>query len=445
MKEFMSIDCPIMFFLSILFFSYFSKKPKMECQSAVDQMTTSNSDNQFVDPERAALLLKGLGMLYEQKTFSDVSLVAEGRRFPCHRALLAISSPYFMTMFSTDLCEKNQSEITIQEMEAPTLELILDYIYTGQVTMSEDRVQHLLSAANLFQLLALRNGCADYMMKHLNVSNCIGVYFFAHAHNCDQLASKAKELINSQFELLCHESEFLSLPPDKLIKIIQDDRLNVSKEEIVFEACSAWLFSNFEERKPYLYQVMRHVRFANISSYYFCDRIVANTILQSDSALNKVLDDVKYYHMLRNRHSEVDLNLLPRKGMQYSRAVIIMANPYAEDNSGKFNNMEVLFPRSGLIKTLCTLPQCLYMPGTSSVKISSISICKLLYDFLSAACTTGENHVYLAGGALRKSRYQGPFHSEGISKNLFLYDGSWQVRAKLLHSRYQFSLVFVDG
>ncbi|ELU05505.1 hypothetical protein CAPTEDRAFT_36834, partial [Capitella teleta] len=256
---------------------------------------------QFVDSGRPAALLTGLGMLFEQKIFADITLVAGSQHFLCHRAILAVSSPYFLTMFNTELSEKNQSEIVLQEMEASTLELILEYVYTGQVSLCEESVQHLLSAANLFQLLALRNGCAAYMIKHVSVSNCIGVYFFARAHNCDQLASKAKELINSQFELLCREPEFLSLPSDKLVEIIQDDQLNVSKEETVYEACLSWLNSDLEERKPHLHTVMRHVRLANISSYYFCDNIACLPLLYEDGAMAKALDQVKYYHMLRNR------------------------------------------------------------------------------------------------------------------------------------------------
>lgn len=83
-------------------------------------------------------------------------------------------------------------------MESLTLSLVLDYIYTGRVMLTEETVQNLLSAANLFQLLALREGCAEFMMSHVTVNNCIGVFFFARAHECEVLAAKAKEIINSK-------------------------------------------------------------------------------------------------------------------------------------------------------------------------------------------------------------------------------------------------------
>ena len=61
---------------------------------------------------------------------------------------------------------------------------------------------------------------------------------------------------------------------------------------------------------------------------------------------------------------------------------------------------------------------------------------------------TGDNQIYLAGGAIRKINYRGPFSAEGVSANLFMYDkqfGSWQVKAKMNHARSQFCLAVVDG
>jgi hypothetical protein len=65
----------------------------------------------------------------------------------------------------------------------------------------------------------------------------------------------------------------------------------------------------------------------------------------------------------RDRHQEMDLNLMPRKGMQYERGVMIIANPYTEDSLKKYNSIEVLLPKTGEVVFLCKLPQSLYTPG----------------------------------------------------------------------------------
>lgn len=204
-----------------------------------------------------------------------------------------------MALFSTSMSESHQEKITLKEIDSMTMELVLDYIYTGEVAMTEETVQDLLSAANRFQLLPLRAGCADFMRRHISVSNCIGVYFFAKAHECSVLAAKAKEIINKQFSVLCQNQEFLALPSDKLIEVTSDDNIEVSQEEVMYEACLNWVNHDLEQRKQFLCEVMGCVRFANINSYYFCDRIDCNQMLKECESLRSILDSVKYFHMLR--------------------------------------------------------------------------------------------------------------------------------------------------
>ena len=90
-----------------------------------------NSENKFVDHEWGSNLLKGFSKLYKEKEFVDVTLCVEGREFSCHKNVLAISSPFFMAMFSNGMVESQQDKITLKELDSLTMELVLDYIYTG--------------------------------------------------------------------------------------------------------------------------------------------------------------------------------------------------------------------------------------------------------------------------------------------------------------------------
>ncbi len=77
-----------------------------------------------------------------------------------------------------------------------------------------------------------------------------------------------------------------------------------------------------------------------------------------------------------------------------------------------------------------------------------IMYCSFNVSLFVGACVTEDNQIYLAGGAIRKISYRGPFSTEGVSPNMFLFDrscGSWQVKAKLQHARTQFVLAVVDG
>ena len=133
----------------------------------------------FHDRDRESSSLRGFQILREACELMDVTLSVEGRNFACHKALMAAASEYFRCLFTTSLEEHSRTSISIGGVCATSMELILDYIYCGKVGLTTDNVQSLLSAANLFQLKGLRDGCADYMERKIEIDNCIGIHFFA--------------------------------------------------------------------------------------------------------------------------------------------------------------------------------------------------------------------------------------------------------------------------
>jgi hypothetical protein len=74
--------------------------------------------------------------------------------------------------------------------------------------------------------------------------------------------------------------------------------------------------------------------------------------------------------------------------------------------------------------------------------------------FFPGVCVTGDNEIYLAGGALRKlghSRHDGNRVSimpEGVSPNVFTLNiglRTWDAKIRMNQQRCQFPLVVVDG
>lgn len=128
---------------------------------------------------------------------------------PAHKMVLASCSPYFYAMFSgTEFEESHQDKIHVQGVEFQALQLLVDYVYTSYVDVTEDNVQvthhfiifincvlinfdcvylpiqTLLTAANLLQLTDVRDDCCDYLQSQLDPSNCLGVRDFADIHVC---------------------------------------------------------------------------------------------------------------------------------------------------------------------------------------------------------------------------------------------------------------------
>ena len=68
-------------------------------------------------------------------------LVADGIDIPAHRAILAACSPYFYAMFTGDLAEARAEREVLQEIDGKALSLLVDFMYTAEIHVTEDNVQ----------------------------------------------------------------------------------------------------------------------------------------------------------------------------------------------------------------------------------------------------------------------------------------------------------------
>lgn len=270
------------------------------------------------DESREKNCLQGIKDLYEKKLLFDVTLCVQGKNFGVHRAVLASSSDYFRVMFTTNYVEKEQKTIKINGIEAVAMEEILHYLYSGEAHLQTHTTQHILSAANLFQLNDLRDGCAEFMAKKLDIDNCIGIHFFAQAHECENLEFKAWELITEHFDSVAICIEFLELSIGNLLEIIKYDDLQATEEE-VFEATLRWLMHEPEDRAKNVYEAFLLVRFALLDEYYFIDKVKSNEYLLAEPRLQLIFDEVIRYKLMKSRWIEIDLRFEPRYGVDFCR------------------------------------------------------------------------------------------------------------------------------
>lgn len=71
-----------------------------------------------------------------------MTLVADNMEIRAHKMVLAAASPYFYAMFSgSDFEESHQDRITVQGVDYHALELLIEYVYTSYVDVTEENVQ----------------------------------------------------------------------------------------------------------------------------------------------------------------------------------------------------------------------------------------------------------------------------------------------------------------
>lgn len=79
-------------------------------------------------------------LCYRQNLLCDVRLVADSVEVPAHKMVLAACSPYFHAMF-TSFEESRQERIVLQGIDPQALQLLIDYVYSSEVHVTEENVQ----------------------------------------------------------------------------------------------------------------------------------------------------------------------------------------------------------------------------------------------------------------------------------------------------------------
>lgn len=80
-------------------------------------------------------------------------------------------------------------------------------------------------------------------------------------------------LMNNFVEVSKGSKEFLELPLDDALKLLNSDRINVKNEEQVWEAGLRWIDHRPEERKAYIGRIIRCVRLGLLDNQYFMDKV----------------------------------------------------------------------------------------------------------------------------------------------------------------------------
>ncbi|XP_063069651.1 kelch-like protein 41a [Engraulis encrasicolus] len=248
---------------------------------------------------QSTLLQDGLKELLNENKFVDCVLKVGERSLPCHRLIMAACSPYFRELFfGTEEEEKNKDkskvrEVVLENTDASVMDMIIKYLYSADIDITEENVQEVFTVATRFQIPSVFTVCANYLMKQLSPVNCLSIYRMGLVLSCPRLAVAARDYVCARFETMCQESEFLELAAHELFAIIGVDGLNVEREELVFETVMRWVRKNKEHRLKVLGDALDHVRFRLMPEKYIKEKVEKDDLIKADPELVKMVKAVK--------------------------------------------------------------------------------------------------------------------------------------------------------
>ena len=97
---------------------------------------------------------------------SDVVLVVEDQKFHVHRSFLAVWSPVFEKMFTSEFKEKNNDEIPLPGKKASEIKQLLCMLYPSseEIQVTKENCYFLLELADEYQIESIVEKCQSFMV-----------------------------------------------------------------------------------------------------------------------------------------------------------------------------------------------------------------------------------------------------------------------------------------
>ncbi|XP_078725848.1 LOW QUALITY PROTEIN: kelch-like protein 30 [Lampetra fluviatilis] len=251
-------------------------------------------DLEFEAPSHCALVMSGLRAERFDPKLSDVALEAAGRRYPCHRAVLALCSPFFRAMFCGEFRESFSAVVPLPQADPAALEQLVDFAYTGRLTINQENVETLTALAGRLQFSSVREVCSRYLQQQISAANCLGIGLFAEAHACPEVAAKAGAFALDNFGAVVAEEEFGDLSCDSLLQLLSAQRLQDREDPaLLLGAALSWVRRDPACRTPHLGALLGAVRLgAQRGAGPSCRALLQDPLLQGEPSCRALLADV---------------------------------------------------------------------------------------------------------------------------------------------------------
>ena len=240
-----------------------------------------------------------------ESVFTDVVICSDdNKQFTCHKLVLASASSYFRAMFLADMKECQETHITIRDVDSIALEQLVEFCYRATVTITHDNVQQLLVASGMLQFTKVQKLCMEYLLSNLDETNCLGIWKLAEViPRNETIVAKIESFVKTNFLHIAQYDEFLDLTAERLLKFLKSDELRILNENDLVTAIIRWVKFDQNKRILFLEDLMKYVRFSQITRRYLIDILDNELIVGNEFCRELIIDSIRYHLLPETRKS----------------------------------------------------------------------------------------------------------------------------------------------
>ena len=241
----------------------------------------------------SAFVAGKLKQLRDENIFTDFKIQLRDSKLACHRLTLAVHSPVLLAAMTSNMVEAANQEIKLDHISKDTMEIILDYMYYGDLNLYSDQLLDLVDAAEYLQMDELKSICIVEVLGTLEPGNVISWWKKTNEMELGNIKTKCEAIMIENFHQVSKQIDFLCLSYEELQDYLSGIYSKTMKNNYALDSVMRWVNHNLESRLQHLEPIMEEIPLHKCSAQSI--KTVMKTykpILDKQTKVSTLLKDV---------------------------------------------------------------------------------------------------------------------------------------------------------
>ena len=268
--------------------------------------------------------------------FNDVTVFAGNEMIKANRLVLSYHSKYFEGMLRITY----ENVIEIETVDGTTIKALIDFIYTGSITIDDQNVESLLSGAEYLKLNEVKQFCDEFMLEKSKLHDSFAHFKAATLNKEVEMKDDIREYVITHLEELSQTDEFKSLSKVEMLSFISNLEQSGVRKTSIYQAVITWVRHNEETRKTEFSELFRMINLNEVDKDF-----IKNTILKERLVEANV--ECQYQAVSTLRNLVINETSLPREsylirlGGKRGRKKVAVVFSLSQDTHREYANFDV--------------------------------------------------------------------------------------------------------
>ena len=226
--------------------------------------------------------------------FNDVTIDIMNQKFPANRMVLACYSQYFDSMFKIEMQERYAAVVNLPGVQADVFATLLEFMYTGAITINRANAWDLLAAADYLQMNDLRQFCFEFVESQLSIECWNDVLRASYLYNSDATKHKVFNFISCNLNAIAQDETLKNFSSTDFVEFLTSLDRDLAKERAVYDVIITWTYHDATARKAHFDEIFQFLNLMSLSSSFLED-VVSSEPLVKESLFcsNSVMEVMK--------------------------------------------------------------------------------------------------------------------------------------------------------